>query len=561
MQSRQRISGMPAVEAIDQGTTAVSPATVSVGGGSGGQAEAQSRALILYDFPAQAPFRKLGSIYAIMLQNLLGHFPLDTDVAAVEDYAAGSIEDYAAVFYIGASYDNPLPAAFLSDAMKTTKTVVWFKYNLWQLTWYPQWGFAEKFGFSFDGLRGMNAPPSPQDPAPGFFDTVVYNGKSLVKFYQFDADSLSVLADPEIGITRITDSQKAKVRVPINNPKTGEIAPYVIQAGNFWYFADVPLSFIGPQDRYLALCDILHDILNINHAVNRQAMVRLEDVGALVKPASMRRLVDYLHRRGIPFSMAVIPNYEDPFGKYNGGVSQHIPLAEARNLIATLRYALRYRGAVIMHGNTHQYDATFNPHSAVSGDDFEFWDIVANAPVAEDSVEWAAQRIQSGLADFQKNGFFPTMFEFPHYQGSPRSYQAAGESFTTRYERSFYYTSDQPNLNLDSTDPERDFLAGQFFPYVIYKDAYGQKVVPENLGNIEYDIRQIDPISNVNYPWTEVLKNADYARVVRDGTASFFFHPFWLDPKLDLPAFNDFRKLILGITSLGYKWVGAADAK
>jgi uncharacterized protein YdaL len=34
-------------------------------------------------------------------------------------------------------YDHPLPAAFLADAAVTSKTLVWFKYNLWQLAWDP----------------------------------------------------------------------------------------------------------------------------------------------------------------------------------------------------------------------------------------------------------------------------------------------------------------------------------------------------------------------------------------------------------------------------------------
>jgi uncharacterized protein YdaL len=51
-----------------------------------------------------------------------------------------------------------------------------------------------------------------------------------------------------------------------------------------------------------------------------------------------------------------------------------------------------------------------------------------------------------------------------------------------------------------------------------------------------------------------VQLNAQYALTVRDGFASFFFHPFWLEPDLGTPGFQDFKRLVDGITSLGYVW-------
>ena len=72
---------------------------------------------------------------------------------------------------------------------------------------------------------------------------------------------------------------------------------------------------------------------------------------------------------------------------------------------------------------------------------------------------------------------------------------------------------------------------------------------------VEYDISYIDPTSNVVYTWQDLYTNAQYARIIRDGFASFFFHPFWLESALHLPAFQDFRNLIQGITGLGYQWV------
>jgi uncharacterized protein YdaL len=104
----------------------------------------------------------------------------------------------------------------------------------------------------------------------------------------------------------------------------------------------------------------------------------------------------------------------------------------------------------------------------------------------------------------------------------------------------------------------KDFAVGQFFPYVIKKDYYGQRVFPENLGNIEYDISDIDPTSNIVYTWEDLYLNAQHALVVRDGFASFFFHPFWLEPEVNKPGQADFQNLVEGITGLGYTWVDAS---
>jgi len=48
---------------------------------------------------------------------------------------------------------------------------------------------------------------------------------------------------------------------------------------------------------------------------------------------------------------------------------------------------------------------------------------------------------------------------------------------------------------------------GQIFPYQIISDYYGQRVLPESLGNIEYNISNIDPTSNYNYTWQDIVTN------------------------------------------------------
>jgi uncharacterized protein YdaL len=515
--------------------------------------------LILYDNPANDPFSKLGLVYSIMLRNLLGHFNTTVDLMPVQNYTAGQIGSHDATFYVGDYYNNPLPTAFLSDVMTTTKTVVWFKYNLWQIAWNSAYPFTQTFGFSFVGLAGMNAMPSSSNPNPGFYDTVTYKNMSMPKYYAFDASTGSISADPDVGLTQVTDATKAQALVTITNSKSGATAPYIMRSRNFWYFADMPFSYIGPADRYLVICDVLHDILNTGAPVSHRALVRLEDLDAYTTTSSMKTLSDYLSKKKIPFTMATIPFYVDPNGYYNGGVPEAIHLSQATGLKSALTYAVAHGGSIVMHGYTHQYNSTPNVQNAVSGSDYEFWFAVQNRPVDEDSVQWAAQRLTNGLAEFTSNGFKVAGWGAPQYQESPLASQAVAAQFPTTFQRAVYYTATNPRIGTGAAN--QDFSAGQFFPYIINQDYYGQRIIPENLGSIQYNICNVDPFSCITYTWQQVLTNAQYGLVVRDGFASFFFHPYWMEPELGLPAYQDFQNLVTGITNLGYTWVDGTTAK
>src|SRR5438034_3742837 len=123
--------------------------------------------LILHD--SSGPFGWIGGLHARMLANLLGHFDLPLRIMPVESYPAGAIGQARAVFYIGSTYDNALPAAFKQEALSTTKPVCWFKYNLWQISGGTPSLFETKNGFRFDYL----------DPAG--YGVVSYKGQQFSK--------------------------------------------------------------------------------------------------------------------------------------------------------------------------------------------------------------------------------------------------------------------------------------------------------------------------------------------------------------------------------------------
>src|SRR5947209_1892852 len=208
-------------------------------------------------------------------------------------------------------------------------------------------------------------------------------------------------------------------------------------------------------------------------------------------------------------------------------------------------------GTAIMHGYTHQYSNVANPYNGVSADDFEFFlahvdvttnDVVMDGPVPEDSTTWATNRIDASAKAFQAAKLtVPTMFEFPHYAGSAVDYKAVATKFTTRYERSLYF-----NGVLSGTTVNKTSYVGQFFPYVV-KDVYGSKVIPENLGNYEPEAYNNHP---ARFP-ADIIATAKQNLVVRDGFASFFFHPYYDAAVL--------KQIVDGIKAQGYTFVSAAS--
>jgi hypothetical protein len=220
-----------------------------------------------------------------------------------------------------------------------------------------------------------------------------------------------------------------------------------------------------------------------------------------------------------------------------------VSISQAPEFVDALKY-MAWRGAqFVMHGYTHQYAAVANPFTAVSGDDYEFFrvtldaqtNIATYAAVPEDSTTWVQSRLTAGLREFTLNGLNPVAWEAPHYAASALDYRIFATNFPLTIQRVLYFDASGHN-------------AGQFFPYTIERDVYGQKLLPENLGNV-------DPYGWHNYgprlP-ADLIRAARKNRVLRDGWASCFFHPY-----LDV---SYLRELVTGIKALGYTFVPLNDS-
>jgi hypothetical protein len=112
---------------------------------------------------------------------------------------------------------------------------------------------------------------------------------------------------------------------------------------------------------------------------------------------------------------------------------------------------------------------------------------------------------------------------------------AAMKRFPFRYERSLYFPGLLSGRPVD--DAQRKW---QFFPYTV-RDVYGTTVIPENLDYLQPTTNSV----------SDMIDTARSNLVVRDGVASFFYHPFL--------GVGDLPKLVNGIKALGYTFVSAED--
>jgi uncharacterized protein YdaL len=478
--------------------------------------------LVLHD--STGPFAWLGELQAVAMAALLGHFGTPT-IKPVAGYHAGDSAEYSAVVYVGSTYDEPLPQAFLADVMAGKKPVLWTGDNIWQLARQP--GFKDQYGFEPSAYR--------RDAVT----QVRYKGTTLKRF----ADNPAGIMDYGFLDTKKATALADAIAVG------GKTSPWAVRAKNLTYVGETPVAYIDHDDRYLAFCDLLFDLLAPETPERHRALVRIEDVHALTSPDALRKIADDLSSEGAPFSVAVIPDYRDPHGALNGGVPTERSLAQAPALAAALRYMVSKGGTLVMHGYTHQIENRDNPYNGASAADFEFFQthidpggaVVMDGPLPNDSVAWAKQRIDAGLAIFGAARLpRPSIFEYPHYVGSVASSRAVAGQFKRVYQRETYWA----HAFASDGAPDYTHSINLFFPYPV-RDGYGWRVLPENLGNyipVGYN-------GNASRSAGAIVESAHSNRVVRDGFASFFFHPIY-----DVAIL---REIVEGIKAQGYTFVSA----
>lgn len=481
--------------------------------------------LVLYDNSGE--FAWLGKMYSLKLQNLLGHFDAKVTLKPLGQYVAGDLALHNAGFYIGSTWtETALPARIKTDLDANTRPFVWMGVNLWRYAWNmqtyaPDPQFTQRYGFQLLNYSDERHP------------VVVYKNTELQKEFW----------DPGLSRIQVVDPAKVKIHATCLDA-AGTPWPYILQSGNFWFVADTPMVSTTFENRSLAFADLLHDMLGIFHAESHRAYFRVEDISrGGTDPVDLRAVRQTLTSLQVPFLVSVIPEYRDWSGFYNNGVPESYRLTAASEIGQEIKLLVQAGGKILQHGTTHQLDGLFNPYTGVSGDDYEFYRITANAsgaisyvgPAPGDSTSWARNRVIRGQNILKNAGFTPVGWLTPHYIASAVDYKVFAGLYPFACDRAIFFVT-------DSTGKIRpDELNSPF----IYRDTYGLKRIPETIG-------YIDPegfSSAEGFPTlpADLVRRAKALLVVRDGWAGFYFHSY-LNPDYLAQTVN-------GIRGLGYVFV------
>ncbi len=444
--------------------------------------------LVLHDsLPGPLPS---GLVVGYNVIDLLGHFGLKGNLVPITEYKPGDVGKYHFIIVLGVDDRSvTYPQPLISDIRSTSTPVFWVNRHIEEVVDNPQ--YNQKLGFRMAGQRVLDK-----------FNSVSYKGKSFLKM------------DPAGALHPIEILDKSKVEVVATAERSADRVsmPYVVRSGSFWYCADSPFAFTEEGDRYLVFCDVLHNFFNMPHQEERKALLRLEDVSIEEDTDHLRELADYLYSRHIPFQISLIPIFRDPKENLD------IYLSDRPQFVRAIRYMVSKGGVVVMHGATHQYRGR-------SGDDYEFWDEMQDQPIQGDSHIAVEQKLRMGLEECFKNGIYPVTWETPHYVASSLDYQTIARYFSSSYERVSSVNSSE---------------SGHLFPYPTI-DRFGRFIIPECLGFVARENPQPE----------RIVADANRLQAVRDGVASFFFHPFMDQAYLE--------KILDGLDGLGYKFISIRD--
>lgn len=539
---------------------------------------------IYYDKSKDATYR-LGKVYSTYLQNLLGHFPkYQQIVSPVEKYKAGDLELCHANFYIGSYFDNGIPESFFVDFEKTKKGFVWMGYNLWKLD--PS-VLAKTFGHNYSHLTTLDTTKLDAKGQPGFYRFIEYKGERFEKFGAFVGDKKEFRAGFEmVALNKAESGASVDVLSSAVHSVSGDKLPYIVRNKNYFFVADVPFSYIHESDRYMVFSDILFDVLGEQpRHTKRLAIMRIEDVHPKSPLPELYDIARVFAEEKVPLQISIIPIFFDPLYRFDREEDEEfVPMTHDAGFMSYIEFIKKQNAEFIWHGSTHQYARVANPHTGYSSDDFEFWDAVNNRPLPEDSVSFVLDRLDFGFDYLKAAGIEPKVWLTPHYQASALDYIIFARVFPWNIGRSIYFdhtvsglpeTSSSTlyyNTKNSSADRAKYFedlqvstqgnWNGQLFPYEIYGDVYGQRLLPESLGNPQ-------PFQNAHVVFPRTLKEivADAKRnlVLRDTWASMFFHPYLLTDLYNdgIGAFPGdtapLTELIREIKKLGYEFVSTTE--
>lgn len=528
-----------------------------------------------------------GPINAIMLANMLGHWPqYEVRVQPITDFETKQLDACKATFYLGSNPDTEIPQEFLDSYFSTSRSIAWVGFGQQQL---DQKKFMATFKHIVDGILTVDNPGESQ---PEFYQHVVYKDRVFNK----SVDKYEGKPQGAFQAVRFSPTDKDwsnHVLARLVHNKTHKTSSYFLRAGKKFIVGDIPMSYMHEGDRYFAFADLLFDVLEEQpENAKPLAFARTEDIHGLYEKYLLDATLATHRAEKVPMSIAHIPLFADPFNSFGAGeIKTAKPANEKPEFLEFIRDLLSDdRSTVVWHGVTHQLGNRKNPHSGASGDDYEFWNMTYDRPAPLDTPTATVARLKRAMPVFEAYKAEPRFWVTPHYRASAINARVFGELIPWNIGRVTYYPSSfgqsftipaadrsagvkMPSVDRELLDNNKDIEISdadlnsaqgltQMFPYVIYRDVYGQRIIPETLGYLSYATsEQTSFVRTVDHMLADARRNS----VVRDYWASFFYHPYIFSNAEDggIGRFAgdtiELRKLFIGLKLLGYNFTGLSE--
>jgi hypothetical protein len=407
---------------------------------------------------------------------LLRHFSRSARLIDGTSYVPGTSERFDYVVVLGNDAVEAIDDDVLADLRGRERPTLWVGYGLRHLSSDPD----REIGFAAPFVEPLDEPVE-----------LRYRGGRHM--------------------TRLDDRHQVRIASPdaevlASIRSAGLSIPLAIRRDDFWFYGalpgldtDYPTADVDATT--LVFSDLLHDFLGRRSHDPPQALVRLEDVSVHIDPSRITDAVDALARRGVPFVIAVIPAQRLDDGSI-------LSLADNPEFVQALRYAERLGGTIALHGYHHTFG---------QGEDFEFWDPIADAAPRGEAWETYALKVEHGIQLLRDAGLDPLLWETPHYAASPLGYRVFASYFSHA---------------IENRDP------ATWLPFASGPDPSGQILIPENLGYInESEGLTVDA----------QLARARLLRIVRDPMAVGFYHP------ASVPV-SRLEALVDGLGEMGYRF-------
>jgi uncharacterized protein YdaL len=385
---------------------------------------ADAKTLVIYS-ETRSPYSLANELTALKLQLRRVASQLDTVLAAKVDTNQLAAADYVVVF-CPQPFPNFAPE-ILEALAHSVRPVLWVGYGADQMARLPE--FKGQF-----------------DVAPFASDKRVETVNYLGRNWNLPLPVwLPAQLDDTNGSTNII------MTVPV--AANGELAthPLCWRRGAVTFFTALPTSTATSA----LFSDLLLDFFGAT-APASAVCLRIDGYHCHQDHLEFRHMVDYLHERGRPFVVGVVPAYWDP-------VTKKIQELDSQpEFVSALRYAQKNGGRLVLQGYV-------NARKSGTGQEPEFWDSTLDRPFADDSAEYVRERVYQGVRKLVKQGLFPIGWQTPFNAASHTDYEEIAKHFSTAIER--VQLSDATGLE-------------NFGGTAVAQDDFGRRIVPENLGAV-----------------------------------------------------------------------------